>query len=1778
MRRLGLLLLLGLALALAAGPAVAQADPPSPFPGYSSTILADGPWAYYHLDDSWTFPLPGYTSTTTIVDATSAHRDGLAGAGLQPQRSPLLGLAQSSKSVEMVTSTYVNNLKGYRRLTSVLGAGTDGIRPKSDDWSFETWWDPQGSQSAAYIWGMIFEDSQSTNAKQGWSLVVGNPSPGYGSNVWDPGGWDSTTNSTRPDRIGVVTSVGILSHTSGSMSWQIPNFADWVTHSHHLVVTHRASDQWLQIYVDGVLRVEGHAWGCSFGQGCSLKWETPPQDPPSTIVNRWGTTAVRNAQADAPGVRGKFDEIALYKTILTASQVPAHYLSGGGVIRPDSQVPSLCLDPNQWAACATGADPVNTATGAYTTKVTDAALPGIGLPFSFIRYYSSASTSTGRLGPGWSDSYSPSLTFDGSGNATLRDEVGAQIQYTKNPDGSFTRPAGALSSLAFNPAAFAFTYSQQVLNDGPSLYWRLGETSGTTAADSSGNARIGTYATTYTLGQTGAVLDDANKSVSFTGGRVSGPSLSSPLSGKSFTVEAWVKLNGNNGNLNTVASVGANEHKGFKLAVDLRSGGRALWWEVGDNSASYYTITPTISTVDDGNWHQLVGTYTYSTRTLVAYYDGALLSGSATTGANAYFDTGAFYAAAWSPSTGSYKFNNGTMDELTVYPSALSASRIATHYTRARGTFAGYTLIRRDQVKYQFDPNGRLASVTDRNGQGATLGYDSGGNLTSVTDAAGRQIGLSYSGSLLSSLSLPDGRHADYGYTNGQLTSVRDLGGGTTSYGYDSSGRLNQVVDQNGHTVVQNTYGAVGTNDAGRVVSQTDGLGHSTTSSWDPTTQTMTFTDARSNQWKDVYAGNILWKRIDPLGNTTTYGYDSSLALTSITDANGNKATLAYDANGNLLSLTQPSPFSNTASWTYNSFNEPLTFNDFRGHQTTYAYDANGNLTSATRPGSVVTGFTYDPSGNGLLRTVTDPRGKTTTFDYDSAGDLTSLTDPLGNVITLGYDTDGRKIWQVDPRGNVSGANPDDYKTQFAYDDLDRLTSVTDPLGNATGYAYDAVGNRTGVIDPNDHTTSYAYDAGDHLTTVTAPDSSTTVYGYDNAGNLTSRVDGNGHETDYQHDNANRLTQVTNPLDKVWAYDYDANGNLTSVVDANGNSTPASGDGTTTYGHDNLNRLTSIGYSDSTPAVSFTYDANGNRASMSDGAGTANYTYDNLDRLTQLVRGSDTFSYTYDAADNVTERTYPGNVAADYTYDDNERLATMIQGGQTTTYAYDPASELISTTLPSGNGYVEMRTYDHDGRPTEVRNAAGGTTLSFSDYQYAAAGLPTQLTTQDGATTYGYDNRDRLTDVCFQSSCPAGSDPFIRYTYDAVGNRLTEDRSAGTTTYGYDAGDQLQSTNGSSGTTNYSYDANGNETAAGSRTLTYDLANRLGSTSDGSTTTTYSYDGDGNRLSASSGSNPGDTTNDLWDVNNGLPQLALERDGSGVALRSYSYGLDRLAMNSGGSPFYYHRDLIGSVVNVTSAEGATEWSYEYEPFGVERSAVQDDPSAPVNPIRFTGELYDDALGTYDLRAREYDPSLGRFVQTDPVASQLGDAYVASYLYADNLPTLLTDPSGKCPWCVAAGIGAVVGAVAGAATYGADVAFTSDTFSWRGLGGATAGGAVTGAFAGGTLGLGPLASAGVLGLGGTAGAYVNDVAAGQPVTACGLAATGLVSAVTGGVGAKLFPLKGVSSIGQVPYFAPRTAGALTKFPPGRNTTALYNQSIFGGSFGGAATAGLSHACK
>jgi RHS repeat-associated protein len=115
------------------------------------------------------------------------------------------------------------------------------------------------------------------------------------------------------------------------------------------------------------------------------------------------------------------------------------------------------------------------------------------------------------------------------------------------------------------------------------------------------------------------------------------------------------------------------------------------------------------------------------------------------------------------------------------------------------------------------------------------------------------------------------------------------------------------------------------------------------------------------------------------------------------------------------------------------------------------------------------------------------------------------------------------------------------------------------------------------------------------------------------------------------------------------------------------------------------------------------------------------------------------------------------------------------------------------------------------------------------------------------------------------------------------------------------------------------------------------------------------------------------------------------------------YGLSTISEASPALQYYYQSDALGSAASLTDATGALKASYSYDPWG--KLLVPMDGLGTKEKLKFTGNALDPGTALYYLRARYYDPTIGRFISKDPLATR------NPYSYADNNPVLLTDPSG-----------------------------------------------------------------------------------------------------------------------------------------------------------------------
>jgi RHS repeat-associated protein len=890
-----------------------------------------------------------------------------------------------------------------------------------------------------------------------------------------------------------------------------------------------------------------------------------------------------------------------------------------------------------------------------------------------------------------------------------------------------------------------------------------------------------------------------------------------------------------------------------------------------------------------------------------------------------------------------------------------------------------FTLTFKNQTKYTFSTAGKLAAVTDRNGNSQALSYDGGGKLISITDTSGRVFTLAYdSNGHITSLTDPLKRQLQYSYDgNGNLISFQDAAGAMTSYAYDASHRMTSATDPRGNIYLQNTYDG-----QGRVVSQKNARGFITAFAYaSPSAGTTTVTDPVGNSTQYVYdIGLRLSATIDAAGNQTQYTYDANNLRASVTDALGRQTAFTYDSSGNLTGRTDAA--GNVTAYVYDSQNNLVSFTDANTppRVTKYTYDAAGNLLTTTDPAGGVTTNTYDASGQ--LASTKNARGFITSFQYDSYGDRTQVTDALKGATQMTYDLAGHLLTTKNPLGKTWTST---------YDADDRLLTSTDPLGNQTSYSYDANGNRTQVTDANGNTTAYAYDANNNLGQLTDAAGGVTTYAYNGNDDRTGITDANSHTTTLAYDSLRRLLSRTDPLNRAQKYSYDAVGNLTSTLDGNGK--------TNIFAYDALNRRLSATLSDKS-SVAYTYDAVGNRLTMTDWRGTTSFNYDALNRVMSVTQpGAVAVGYSYDAVGNRSSITYPDGKVVLYQYDELNRLTQAKDwSNQTTAYAYDAAGNLTSTTLP--NGASTSYLYDAANRLLNITNRAGTQVLSAYTYLLDKVGNRLEVASfNEGVQRYGYDMLYRLT------SWVSPSRQIARYRYDAVGNRTVLVAPTGATVYSYDSADELLT----AGTTAYTYDANGNQiskTAAGVTTIYgWDPLNRLNSVTGGGVNTQYQYDGDSNRVGQKTIAGTYTYVNDTAAT---LPAVVNEIGPDGNII--YVYGSSLISASVGGLQSFYQFDGLGSVSAITDPTKTEKASYVYDPWGYVLGGF--DSLGSKNKFKFAGESMDLSTGLVYLRARYYDAVLGKFISRDtkPAPAPLDSAY----RYALSNPIRFSDPTGHGP--------------------------------------------------------------------------------------------------------------------------------------------------------------------
>ncbi len=769
---------------------------------------------------------------------------------------------------------------------------------------------------------------------------------------------------------------------------------------------------------------------------------------------------------------------------------------------------------------------------------------------------------------------------------------------------------------------------------------------------------------------------------------------------------------------------------------------------------------------------------------------------------------------------------------------------------------------------------------------------------------------------------------------------------------------------------------------------------------------------------------------IDANGNKWELEYDEFSRVTNQSAPNGTNRALTYDKLGNVTSATVTDSSGTVLFHQENTFDELsrlVARDDFLFQD--------GDLQTSQ---IVRHAFYYDEHNN-RIRTVADASGIDAIFDtiFDVHGRPIKLVDSEGNSVEREYDENSNLIKQIDTHLGL-GNNPSYYVTEYSYNELDLVESVTTNLGNTVIRTYDSRGLLKAERDPLGIRTTFIHDPAGRLIRTVQDVQGTplqTEFKYTGTDRIATILDALDRELSFEYDELGRTISITHPDGLGPTLQYDGNGNPVienlpnglriirvfdemnllaelQVDDNNVAGNPVVGSHQETYYYDGLGRL--IEASNSESAVQLLYDSVGNLVLQSQNGHEVSSEFDALGRRTSLTFPDQRrVAFEHDKmgrleriTNEVNGTSYPGalnpnDIVAQIAYN-GSRVGIMVTPFGTFSFTYDGDQrtiqsefthvnaehislvslkdaanrEKLSQQIDSDGSISQTRLYDAHGRLIESKEDANAVPIAVNGL------IPSSVPVSEIQSSPLQADVEALI-----AAVPNLQGAVRTFEYDLLGNR-TRTTVTGENDIVYDTNDLNQY----SAVQNviHVYDAVGNLVDDGTHQYFYDYANRLVRVDNmsGSTIAEYSYDALGRRIAVSHGQEL-DTL--VYDNRNVID--IVDEQGEAQQFVFGPFFQKPLVVSADGQERYYMHDLSQNVHALIDENGVAE-SLHHSPFG-ELLGGQS-----TNPFTFASQFTDSVTGLVNFGARSYSPKLGRFLQRDPINFADG---LNIYEYASNDP-------------------------------------------------------------------------------------------------------------------------------------------------------------------------------
>ncbi|GBG09342.1 hypothetical protein PAT3040_03986 [Paenibacillus agaridevorans] len=864
-----------------------------------------------------------------------------------------------------------------------------------------------------------------------------------------------------------------------------------------------------------------------------------------------------------------------------------------------------------------------------------------------------------------------------------------------------------------------------------------------------------------------------------------------------------------------------------------------------------------------------------------------------------------------------------------------------------------------------------------------------------------------------------------------------------TTYQYDETRRIPFPIQTNeqfkkGTATAPSVQTSVTYDNFGNVLTSTNPLGVTTTYTYDPTTRLL------ASIAKPVKLGESRYTKYDrnPQGSitqmTVRQNNDEGVMLAQVKyenfDSHGNSRRVIVTDDDRLITyeteFNAASPYleafptkQTIATKNYLGHQElvsneitydtkrgvPLSSSDGNGNRTYYQYDHLDRLIKITNHDNSFTTAVYT-DGSAQQVIITDETGVKTRMRWDRLGNLMdeAVLDGSYRIIrSYGYDAYERKSWEKDNLQRTTAyeydawsrikkvTNPDNSNSTIDYDEINKVEVSTDPAGNKwrntadilgqivlteewkegqfrkiSSAVYDFEGNVLSQSNATD-TTTYAYDVLGQLTKLTDALNKEYVYEYSLAGMLKTIKYPDGNQILKEYDELGRLIEQTNEVGLKDKYSYDLSSNLTTHIDRKNQ--------TFEFEYNNRNFLTKKKAPDE--IIDFTYDAAGRRKTMKIATESEDTEFLYKPSTGELIRvtfpDNKFISYTYNSLGLRSTMTDPFGSVTYYTYDNRNRLTGVGPSltNQDVVYTYYSNNLLKDSTLKNGN--KSIMTYDGLRLKTKINQKADGTQLqSFTNNYDENGNITNSIDNQSGITI----NKDFTYDPL--SRVKSASQFNEAYTYDSRDNRLTL---------------QTEQQLGNLAMSDVSY--------------LYDSQNRLIQATVDEDVVSYRYNGDGMLYERTENDI---TTRYYYDGPNIIAEGTVTSEGTTMNAR-FIRGIQLIARQDVSSKSYYLHNGHGDVIELRDSTGNLSLnSYSYDIWG----NLLTESETVANPFRYSGEFWDSTTELQYLRARWYDPSIGRFINKDTFEGELNNPLsLNSYTYAHNNPLRYSDPTGH--YCVSA---------------------------------------------------------------------------------------------------------------------------------------------------------------